>query len=257
MALTAALMARKVQGAILAGLIVTTIAGMFAGVPPVPTGIDSIISFNLPSLGPVFMKLDILGALQFGIVSIVLTFTVVELFDNMGTLIGLCRKAGLMNDKGPIENLGRALTADSIGSIASSFIGTSTITSYVESASGISQGGRTGLVAVTVACLFALSLLFAPLVGLVPACATAPALLIVGTLMITDVIHIDFQDFTEAFPAFMTIITMPMTYSIASGFGFGFVSYAAVKLLSGRAREVRPITWIIAIVFAVNFVLRG
>ncbi len=257
MFLTVALMARRVQGAILVGLIATTVIGMFCGVTPLPTGIDSIVTLDVPSVAPVFMKLDIMGAVQYGIVSIVLTFTVVELFDNMGTLIGLCRKAGLMDDQGRIRHLGRALTADSIGAISSSVIGTTTVISYVENASGISQGGRTGLTAVTVAGLFALSLLFAPLIGLVPSCATAPALLIVGMLMMTDVIHIDFGDVTEAFPAFMTIIAMPMTYSIASGFGFGFVSHAAVKLISGRAREVRPITWIIAAVFAVNFVMRG
>ena len=255
--ITAGLMARRVQGSLLIGVLVTTILGMICGAAPLPSGVDSIISFNLPSLAPTFMQLDIMGALEYGIVSIVFTFTIVELFDNMGTLIGLSRKAGLMDDNGHIENLDRALTTDSVGTIISSALGTSTVTSFVESAAGVSQGGRTGLTAITVAVLFAVSLIFAPLIGLVPSFATAPALLIVGALMMMEVTHIDFQDFTEAFPAFMTIIMMPLTYSIASGFGFGFVSYAAVKLFSGRAREVSLFMWIITAMFLSNFFMRG
>ena len=255
--ITAGLMARRVQGSLLIGVLVTTILGMICGAAPLPSGIDSIVSFKLPSLAPTFMQLDIMGALKYGIISIVFTFTIVELFDNMGTLIGLSRKAGLMDDNGHIENIDRALTTDSVGTIISSALGTSTVTSFVESAAGVSQGGRTGLTAVTVAVLFAVSLIFAPLLGLVPSFATAPALLIVGALMMMEVSNIDFQDFTEGFPAFMTIIMMPLTYSIASGFGFGFVSYAAVKLFSGRAREVSLFMWIITAMFLINFFMRG
>ena len=255
--ITAGLMARRVQGSLLIGVLVTTILGMICGAAPLPSGIDSIVSFKLPSLAPTFMQLDIMGALKYGIISIVFTFTIVELFDNMGTLIGLSRKAGLMDDNGHIENIDRALTTDSVGTIISSALGTSTVTSFVESAAGVSQGGRTGLTAVTVAVLFAVSLIFAPLIGLVPSFATAPALLIVGALMMMEVSNIDFQDFTEGFPAFMTIIMMPLTYSIASGFGFGFVSYAAVKLFSGRAREVSLFMWIITAMFLINFLMRG
>ena len=255
--ITAGLMARRIQGSLLIGVLVTTVLGMVCGAAPLPSGIDSIVSFSLPSLAPTFMQLDIMGALHYGIISIVFTFTIVELFDNMGTLIGLSRKAGLMDDNGHIENLDRALTTDSVGTIISSALGTSTVTSFVESAAGVSQGGRTGLTAVTVAVLFAVSLIFAPLIGLVPAFATAPALLIVGALMMMEVTNIDFQDFTEGFPAFMTIIMMPLTYSIASGFGFGFVSYAAVKLLSGRMREVSLFMWLITAMFLINFFMRG
>ena len=255
--ITAGLMARRVQGSLLIGVLVTTILGMICGAAPLPSGIDSIVSFKLPSLAPTFMQLDIMGALKYGIISIVFTFTIVELFDNMGTLIGLSRKAGLMDDNGHIENIDRALTTDSVGTIISSALGTSTVTSFVESAAGVSQGGRTGLTAVTVAVLFAVSLIFAPLIGLVPSFATAPALLIVGALMMMEVSNIAFQDFTEGFPAFMTIIMMPLTYSIASGFGFGFVSYAAVKLFSGRAREVSLFMWIITAMFLINFFMRG
>ena len=255
--LTVSLMIRGVQGAMILGVLATTALAMITGVAPLPKGLHSFVSLDLPSMGEVFMGLDILGAMHYSVLSVVVTFTIVSLFDNMGTLIGLSKKAGFMREDGHIDNLGKALTADSLGTVASSLVGTSTIACYVESASGISQGGRTGLTAVTVAALFALSLLFAPLIGLIPACATAPALIIVGSLMMADVVHINFSDLTEGFPAFLTIVMMPFTYSIANGIGFAFVSYPLVKLLTGKGREVNVCTWIIAILFAVNFVLVG
>lgn len=255
--ITAGLMARNVQGSLIIGILTTTVLCMIFGVSAVPTGIDSIISLSLPSLAPTFMQLDILGALEYGIVSIIFTFTIVELFDDMGSLIALSRKANLMDERGHIENLDKAMVTNSLITILSGFLGTSTVTNYVESAAGISQGGRTGLTALTVAVLFAVSLIFTPLIGLVPPFATAPALLLVGALMIMEAKHIDFNDFTEGFPAFMTIIMMPLTYSIASGFGFGFVSYAAVKLLAGRAREVNLFMWIITALFLINFAMRS
>ena len=255
--LTVALMVRNVPGAMLIGVLATTALAMIMGAAPLPQGLHSIVSLDLPGPGEVLFGLDILGALHYSVLSVVVTFTIVSLFDNMGTLIGLSRKAGFMHEDGHIDNLGKALTADSLGTIASSLVGTSTVACYVESASGIAQGGRTGLTAVTVAGLFALSLLFAPLIGLIPACATAPALIIVGSLMMADVVHIDFSDLTEGFPAFLTIVMMPFTYSIANGIGFAFVSYPLVKLCTGRAREVNVCTWIIALLFAVNFVLIG
>ena len=248
--ITAGLMARNVQGSLIIGILTTTVLCMIFGVSAVPTGI-------LPSLAPTFMQLDILGALEYGIVSIIFTFTIVELFDDMGSLIALSRKANLMDERGHIENLDKAMVTNSLITILSGFLGTSTVTNYVESAAGISQGGRTGLTALTVAVLFAVSLIFTPLIGLVPPFATAPALLLVGALMIMEAKHIDFNDFTEGFPAFMTIIMMPLTYSIASGFGFGFVSYAAVKLLAGRAREVNLFMWIITALFLINFAMRS
>ncbi len=255
--ITAGLMARNVQGSLIIGILTTTVLCMIFGVSAVPTGIDSIISLSLPSLAPTFMQLDILGALEYGIVSIIFTFTIIELFDDMGSLIALSRKANLMDERGHIENLDKAMVTNSLITILSGFLGTSTVTNYVESTAGISQGGRTGLTALTVAILFAVSLIFTPLIGLVPPFATAPALLLVGALMIMEAKHIDFNDFTEGFPAFMTIIMMPLTYSIASGFGFGFVSYAAVKLLAGRAREVNLFMWIITALFLINFAMRS
>jgi AGZA family xanthine/uracil permease-like MFS transporter len=254
---TGALMAFKVQGSMLIGVVLTTVAGMLVGACPAPESLGAMVSMNVPSLAPIFLKLDIIGALNYGLISIIFSFTIVELFDNMGTLIGLSRKAGMMDEKGHIENLDKALMTDSVGTLASSLLGTSTVTSYVEGAAGIAQGGRTGLTALVIALLFALSLFFAPFIGLVPAFATAPALLIVGSLMMMEVVHIDFTDPTEGIPAFLTIIMMPLTYSIASGFAFGFVAYAALKLFSGRYREVSPVMWVVCIVFIINFVMHG
>ncbi|SMC56601.1 NCS2 family permease [Sporomusa malonica] len=254
--LTAVLMARNVKGSILIGIITTTILGMIFGVVPAPKGLNDIISFNIPSMAPTFMQLDLMGAWQFGIFSIIFTFTIVELFDNMGTLIGLTRKAKLMNDKGDIENLDKALTTDAVGTLTSAIFGTSTVTSYIESAAGIAEGGKTGLTALTVAGLFVVSLLFAPLIGLVPGFATAPALILVGALMMAEIVHVSFADFTDGFPAFMTIIMMPLTFSIANGFAFGFVSYTFVKVLSGRGKEVSLIMWLVSLAFLANFYMR-
>ncbi len=180
----------------------------------------------------------------------------VELFDNMGTLIGITKKAGLMKKDGTIENLDRALTTDSVGTMISAALGTSTVTSYIESATGIAEGGKTGLTAITIAVLFLIALVFAPLIGLVPAFATAPALIIVGAMMMAEVRSIDFEDITEGLPAFLTIIMMPLTASIASGFAFGFVSYTLLKAFSGKIREISLVMWGISICFLINFYLR-
>ncbi|MFC2768662.1 MAG: NCS2 family permease [Mitsuokella sp.] len=254
---TAGLMARGVQGAILLGIIVTTILSMAFGISAAPHGVADIISTSLPHMGETFAKLDIAGAWDYGIFSIIFTFTVVELFDNMGTLIGLTSKAKMVKSNGEIENLDRALTTDACGTIISSVFGTSTVTSYIESAAGIAAGGKTGLTAVTVAILFVVSLLFAPLIGLVPGFATAPSLVLVGALMMSEVGKIEFQDFTDGLPAFLTIIMMPLTSSIANGFAFGFISYSIVKTLGGKAREVSLIMWLVSIAFIINLFLRS
>lgn len=254
--LTAALMAHDVQGAILIGIALITVVSMFLGLSPSPQGIGDIISTSIPYMGATFGELDLTGAWNYGIFSIIFTFTVVELFDNMGTLIGLTSKAKMVKPDGEIENLDRALTVDAAGTMCSAVFGTSTVTSYIESAAGIAAGGKTGLTAVTVSVLFIVALLFAPLIGLVPAFATSPSLILVGALMMSEVGNIDFKDFTEALPAFLTIIMMPLTSSIANGFAFGFVSYAFLKTLAGRPREVSPIMWIVCIAFLVNLQLR-
>ena len=163
----------------------------------------------------------------------------------------------MVKPNGEIENIDRALTTDAVGTICSSVFGTSTVTTYIESAAGIAAGGKTGLTAVTVAVLFLISLLFAPLIGLVPGFATAPPLILVGALMMSEVGKINFQDFTDALPAFLTIIMMPLTSSIANGFAFGFISFAFIKTLGGKWREVSPIMWLVSIAFLINLFMRS
>ena len=255
--LTGALMARNIQGSILIGIVATTVLSMCLGYSPIPHGIGDIVSTSMPHMGATFGQLDIMGAWNYGIVSIIFTFTVVELFDNMGTLIGLTSKAKLVKPNGEIENLDRALTTDAVGTIFSSIFGTSTVTSYIESAAGIAAGGKTGLTAVTVSICFFIALLFAPLVGLVPGFATAPPLILVGALMMAEVGKINFQDFSDGLPAFLTIIMMPLTGSIANGFAFGFVSFAFMKTAVGKYKEVSWIMWLVSIAFVINLVMRS
>lgn len=254
---TGALMARNIQGSILIGIVATTVLSMVLGYSPVPHTLSDVISTSLPHMGETFGQLDIAGAWNYGIGSIIFTFTVVELFDNMGTLIGLTSKAKLIKPNGEIENLDRALTTDAVGTICSSIFGTSTVTSYIESAAGIAAGGKTGLTAVTVSICFLIALLFAPLVGLVPGFATAPPLILVGALMMSEVGKINFVDFSDGLPAFLTIIMMPLTGSIANGFAFGFVSYVFMKTAVGKYKEISWIMWLVSIAFVINLVMRS
>ena len=254
---TAALMARNVHGAILIGIFVTTILAMAFGMTPAPQGFGDIISTSLPHMGATFGQLDLAGAWNYGLVSIIFTFTVVELVDNMGTLIGLTTKAKMVKPDGHIENIDKALTTDAVGTMVSAVFGTSTVTSYIESAAGIASGGRTGLTAVAAGVLFLTALLFTPLIGLVPAFATAPALILVGALLMSEVGKIDFSDFTNALPAFLTIIMMPLTSSIANGFAFGFISYTVMKLFAGQYKKVSWIMYLVSIAFLINLALRS
>ena len=254
---TAALMARNIHGAILIGIFVTTILAMAFGMTPAPQGFGDIISTSLPHMGATFGQLDLVGAWNYGLVSIIFTFTVVELFDNMGTLIGLTTKAKMVKPDGHIENIDKALTTDAVGTMVSAVFGTSTVTSYIESAAGIASGGRTGLTAVAAGLLFLTALLFTPLIGLVPAFATAPALILVGALLMSEVGKIDFSDFTNALPAFLTIIMMPLTSSIANGFAFGFISYTVMKLFAGQYKKISWIMYLVSIAFLINLALRS
>lgn len=255
--LTAALMARNVHGSILIGIFVTTILAMILGMTPAPKGITDIVSTSLPHMGETFGQLDLAGAWHYGLVSIIFTFTVVELFDNMGTLIGLTTKAKMVRPDGHIENIDKALTTDAVGTMVSAMFGTSTVTSYIESAAGIAAGGRTGLTAVAAGVLFLAALLFTPLIGLVPAFATAPALILVGALLMSEVGKIDFSEFTNALPVFLTIIMMPLTSSIANGFAFGFISYTVMKLCAGQYKKVSWIMYLVSIAFLINLALRS
>lgn len=260
--ITGILMARKVKGAILLGIIITTLLGIPAGIVSIPEGFTPV---SLPpSLTPTFMKLDfkelfnlsggagILDAV-IGFLGVVLAFTYVDLFDTLGTLVGTGAKAGMLDKEGRLPRINKALMADAVGTSAGALLGTSTVTTYIESAAGIMEGGKTGLTSVVVSLLFLASLFLAPVAGLVPAAATAPALIIVGVLMMGAVREIDFSDFSEALPAFMTIVIMPFSYSIANGIAAGLVFYPLVKVISGRAREVHPIIYILAFLFVLRF----
>ena len=243
------LLCRKVVGAILWGIIATSLIGMIFGISPFPEGIVSMP----PSIAPTFMQLDIMGALNLGLLTIVLAFFFIDLFDTLGTLSALSSQAGYLKD-GKLPRAERALMSDSIGTAIGSLLGTSTVTTYIESASGIAVGGRTGFVSVVVALLFLLALFFHPIVSAIPSYATAPALVIVGTLMMSHVKNINWDDVSEAIPAFITLITIPLTYSIATGLALGFISYPILKIFSGKAKEVHWIVYLLAIVFALRFV---
>ena len=248
--LTAALMVKGFRAAMLIGILATTALGVILGVTELPKG--AWVSLTLPDISAVFMQMD----LSHGLLSIIFTLTMVDLFDNMGVLIGLARKCGFMRPDGEIRNLDKAFITDSIGTMFSACMGTTTATSYLESASGVAAGGRTGLTAVTTAGCFVLALFFIPLVGVVPAYATAPILIIVGALMMQEVVHIRFERLEIAIPAFLTIMTMPFTFNIATGFGFGFVSYTVIHVLMGRWREVTPFMYLISACFVANFIMR-
>jgi AGZA family xanthine/uracil permease-like MFS transporter len=205
-----------------------------------------------PSIAPTLMHLDIKGAFGVGILNVVLVFFLVELFDATGTLMGVAKRAGLLVE-GKMKCLNKALLADSVAIVAGSALGTSSTTAYIESAAGVQAGGRTGLTALVVALLFLACLFIAPLAGVVPPYATAPALLFVACLMLRELVEIDWNDTTEAVPAAITALVIPFTYSIAEGIAFGFITYAVLKLTTGRARDVKPIVWLIAAVFVFRF----
>lgn len=246
------LMARKVKGAMLLGIVISTLVGIAMGIVQVPAGFVPVAIPNFSNNA--FFALDIPGAIGMGLTTIIFTFTFVELFDTMGTLVGTTSKAGIMKKDGTIPGIGKAMLVDATGVSLGAVLGTSTITAFVESAAGVGAGGRTGLTAVVCGIMFLLALFFTPIVGLIPDAATAPALIIVGSLMMESVKHIDFSDFTEAMPAFMTIIMMPFTYSIANGISFGLVLYPLLKLITGRGREVHWIVYILAVLVVVRLV---
>ncbi|MBQ9452285.1 MAG: NCS2 family permease [Desulfovibrio sp.] len=252
--LTGALLALRVPGSMVISIVVISALGIALGISQPPQ--DNFFSPVPPLPMDVIGQLDIKGALAHGLFSIIFTLTMVDLFDNMGVLIGLSQKAGFIHKDGHIENLDKALVTDSIATMTSAVMGATTATSYLECATGVIEGGRTGLTAVTIAVLFFLTLFFTPLVALVPSYATAPVLIIVGAMMMQEVTQIRFQEFTVALPAFLTIISMPLTFNIATGFGFGFVSWVGLRALTGRFRELHGIMLIIALCFAVNFALR-
>ena len=245
--LIVALEARRVTGAVMIGILVVTAIAIALGVTP----FGGILSMP-PSMAPTFLQLDIMGALDVGMISVIFAFLFVDLFDNTGTLIGVAKRAGLMSKDGHLPKMGRALIADSTAAMGGSLLGTST-TSYIESAAGVAAGGRTGLTACVVAVLFLLALFFAPLAGTVPAFATAPALLFVAVLMTSGLAEIDWDDITVAAPVVITALAMPLTFSIANGIAFGFISWVVIKSLAGRWKDLNPALVVLAALFVIKF----
>ncbi|MBK5208789.1 MAG: NCS2 family permease [Flavobacteriaceae bacterium] len=245
------LLAKKVKGAILIGILASTIIGFFVGVTVLPENF-SVVSLP-PSIEPIFFKFDFSQVFTLDMLIVLFTFLFVDMFDTVGTLVGVSSKAGMLDKDENVPRVKQALFADAIGTTVGAILGTSTVTTYVESAAGVAEGGKTGMTALTVAGMFILALFFAPVFMIIPAAATAPALIIVGLFMISPIMKIDLDDFTESIPAFFTIIMMPLTYSIAEGIVFGMLSFVILKLLTGRYKEVKPIMYIIAILFLIKF----
>jgi AGZA family xanthine/uracil permease-like MFS transporter len=245
----AVMVAAKVKGAILIGIAAITVLAWVLGLAPAPEGF-----FSMPSLPTTtFMAFDFSKVLTPEFVTVVFAFLFVDIFDTAGTLLGVSRLGGLLTPEGELPRANKAFAADALGTSVGAVFGTSTVTSYVESAAGVEEGGRTGLTAVTVAVLFLLALFLVPVIVAVPAIATAPALIVVGAMMIGSVKDLDWKSMDEAIPAFLTIAMMPFTYSIANGIVFGLVSYVLVKALSGKTKDLNPILVIVAAVLAVYF----
>jgi AGZA family xanthine/uracil permease-like MFS transporter len=243
-----ALDSRKVPGAITIAILLTTAVGVALGV----SSFGGIMSMP-PSVLPTLFAMDIVGALDGALLSVIFAFLFVDLFDTAGTLISVAHRGGMLDADGKLPRLGKALMADSISTVAGAAMGTSTTTSYIESVAGVKAGGRTGLTAVTVAVLFLLCLFFSPLAGTIPAYATAPALVLVACVMVRGLTEVDWDDITEYAPAVVTAIGMPLTFSIADGIGFGFITYAGLKILSGRFSDAPPAVIILAGLFVVKF----
>ena len=240
----------RIPGAVLIGIIAVSVIGVPFGVAE----FDGVVSLP-PDPSATFLAMDIVGALELGLITVVLVFLFIDLFDSSGTLVGLSHRAGFLDSEGRLGRLRSALVADSGATIGGAALGTSTTTTYIESAAGVNAGGRTGLTAVVIAAMFLVSLFFLPVVSAIPAYATAPALLFVACMMARGLAELNWDDITDTAPAVVTAIAMPLTYSIADGMGLGFITYVAGKTLAGRAREVHIAVWLIAALFALRFLL--
>ncbi len=245
---TGVLLVLKVRGALLLGILATTIVGIPLGLTILP---DSHNYLSLPpSIEPIFFQFEFDKIFTVDMVVVLFTFLFVDMFDTVGTLIGVSTRAKMTDEHGNIPRAKEALFADAVGTTAGAMLGTSTVTTFVESAAGVSEGGRTGLTALVVAGLFALSLIFAPVFLMIPAAALSPSLILVGLFMMSPVRELDLDDYTEAIPAFLTVILMPLTYSIADGIIFGLLSYVLLKLFTGKAKVLSPLMYILAVLFA-------
>ncbi len=257
---------KKVKGALLWGILGTYILGIICQLTGLYVVNPDVGMFNLipsglisppPSIAPVFMKFDFSGAMALGFdfIVIIFAFLFVDLFDTIGTLIGVANKADLLDEEGKLPKAKQALMADAVGTTAGAVLGTSTVTSYIESAAGVAEGGRTGLTSLTTGVLFLVALFFSPILTIIPGFATAPILIIVGLFMMTSITKIDFTDYTEALPAFLAIIIMPLAYSISEGIVFGILSWVILKFVTGKAKEISPIMYVIAVLFILKILL--
>jgi AGZA family xanthine/uracil permease-like MFS transporter len=248
LAIMLVLMTRKIGGAILLGVIATTVLGILRGMAEWPKAI-----FSWPHPSSTWLQLDLRGALHLGLLEIAFVFLFVDLFDNVGTLVGVCEQGGFVKD-GKIPRVGRALMSDAVGTIFGSLTGTSSVTSYIESAAGVAAGARTGLSNVFVAGMFLLATFCSPLAAAIPGYATAPALILVGALMTESIARVEWTEFTEAIPAFITMVATPLTFSIATGLSLGLISYTLVKVAAGKFREVSAVIWILTALFILRYV---
>jgi AGZA family xanthine/uracil permease-like MFS transporter len=248
-ALIAGLSQMRVTGAVIIGMLLVTLVGWLVGAAEFKGVVDLP-----PSMAPVFVQLDVMGALEVGLVTVIITLLIVDVFDTAGTLVAVCNRAGLMQPDGSLPRMGKALLADSGATAFGALMGTSSTTSYIESGAGVAAGGRTGLTAVVCGLLFLGCLFFAPLAQSIPSYATASALLFVACLMARSLADLDWDDYTESAPAVIAAIAMPLGYSIADGIGLGFISYAVIKAVSGRFREIPPVVYVIGAIFVVKFV---
>jgi AGZA family xanthine/uracil permease-like MFS transporter len=249
--ITGVLLALKVKGALLYGILIGAIIGLPVGVSHLPSSFD----LTPPSLSPIFLKFEWTEILTLDMLLVVFTFLFVDMFDTVGTLIGVSSKANMLDKEGRVPRVKQALMADAVGTTVGAMLGTSTVTTYVESAAGVSEGGRTGLTSLTVAGLMLLALFLSPIFLMIPGAATAPALILVGAMMMTPVKNINFDDFTESIPAFLTIIMMPLTYSISEGILFGVLSYVILKTLTGKFKDITIVTIILAVLFMLKFLM--
>ena len=247
----ALLLAREIKGALMYGILASTILALILGVSKYQGGSPITLP---PSLAPVAFKIQFDKIFTFDMFTVVFTFLFVDIFDTVGTLVGVSAKAGMLDEQGKLKEASPALLADAIGTTTGALLGTSTVTTFVESASGVAEGGRTGLTALSTAFFFFLSLFLFPVFGMIPAQATGPALVIVGLFMLSSIKEIDFYDYSEAIPAFITIIAMPFCYSIAEGISFGMISYVLIKLLAGKRKDVSVLMYILAIVFVLRII---
>ena len=247
----AILIVRRVGSAILVGIVAITLAGIPLGLAHWPAHL-----FSLPHPSGTLFKLDLRAATKIGLAELIFVFFFVDLFDNVGTLVGVCEQGGFLRD-GKLPRASRALLADAIGTIVGALSGTSTVTSYIESAAGVAAGARTGLGNILIAALFGVAMFCAPLVAAIPSYATAPALILVGALMCGSVAKVKWDDFSEAVPAFLTLVVTPLTFSIATGLSLGLLSFTFLKLFTGKYREISPLIWVLSVLFLLRYAFLG